>query len=195
MDWFRLAQKPTRRWVRFVNKALPRRRLSVKQTLLINNWQPEDEVLQPCSTELDTAPAVHDPLQCPACPFLASTSKGLQVHYDSEHAVQGSTLTTVGVGTCPFCQKVFVFRKEKSRHRCPMKLHTLEDVEHMRAYPSAVTLARTLSVSPSRWVLFTTGAGPFRARRFSRGGGLLFATNPPCPLLQMLNCTDLSPPR
>ena len=88
MDWFRLAQKPTRRWVRIVNKALPRRR------------------------ELGTAAAVHDPLQCPACSFLASTSKGLQVHYDSEHAVQGTTLTTVGLELAGSVSRCLCFKRK-----------------------------------------------------------------------------------
>ena len=65
-----------------------------------------------------------------------------------------------------------MFRKEKSRHGCPMKPHTLEDVEHMRAYPSAVTLARTLSESPSRWVLFTDGAGPVPGKALFAGWGV-----------------------
>ena len=167
MDRFRLAQKPTRRWVHIVNKAPPRRRLSLQQTLLINNWQPGDEVPQPAPPNWAPPLPYMTRYSARLALFLASTSKGLQVHYDSEHLVQG----TVGVGTCPFCLKVFVFRKKKSRHRCPMKPHTLEDVEHMHAYPSAVTLARTLSESPSRWVLFTDGAGAVPGKALFAGWG------------------------
>ena len=38
MDWFRLAQKPTRNWIKIVNAALPRARLSASQTLQVNAW-------------------------------------------------------------------------------------------------------------------------------------------------------------
>ena len=46
MDWFRLAQKPTRNWVRIVVDALPRSKLSAKQVKLLNAWQHGDSLLQ-----------------------------------------------------------------------------------------------------------------------------------------------------
>ena len=46
LDWFRLAQKPTRNWIRIVNGALPRSRPSVYQTKQISKWKPGKPLLQ-----------------------------------------------------------------------------------------------------------------------------------------------------
>ena len=59
-------------------------------------------------------------------------------------------------------QKAFVFCKQKSRHCCPMKPHTFENVEHS-AYPSSATLAHTMSES--------RGAEPVPGRAFFAGWG------------------------
>ena len=164
MDWFRLAQKPTRNWVRMVNQVLPRSRLSVRQVLQVNQWQPGDAVPDAGQTPPAIAPLSSNPLQCPACPFVADTSKGLQVHYDSFHAIQDDSLTTVGVGACPHCHQQFVFRKDRLRHRCPKKPHTLHDVETMLNYPTVVQSAPVNLSVLCRWAMFTDGAGPVEGR-------------------------------
>ncbi|CAE7713008.1 unnamed protein product [Symbiodinium sp. CCMP2592] len=46
MDWFRLAQKPTKNWIRLINQALPRTRLSSKQCVILDRWKVGDPVLQ-----------------------------------------------------------------------------------------------------------------------------------------------------
>ena len=46
MDWFRLAQKPTKNWIRLINQALPRTRLSSRQCMLLDSWKAGDPVLQ-----------------------------------------------------------------------------------------------------------------------------------------------------
>ena len=83
MDWFRLAEKPTRNWVRMLNQVLPRSWLSARQVLQVNQWRPGDAVPDAVQIPPAVAPLSSNPLQCPACQFVADTSKGLQVHYDS----------------------------------------------------------------------------------------------------------------
>ena len=68
MDWFRLAQKPTRNWLKLVNQALPRPRLSVKQTLAINAWSPGDPIPDWATPAASAAPSqgvAQQSLQCP----------------------------------------------------------------------------------------------------------------------------------
>ena len=116
MDWFRLSQQPTRRWLRIVNTALPRARLSARQTLMVNAWRPGNPVLErKAKVPHDTAPlhCLSSSLACPACPFVAKSSKGLQVHYDSARAIQDRSLTSVGIGSCPDCGFVFVFARDR----------------------------------------------------------------------------------
>ena len=163
MDWFRLAQKPTRHWIAIVDEALPRVRLSARQTLVLNSWQPGDAI--PSIAPRDPSSSAkkrpsRDQLKCPACPFVASTAKGLQVHYDSHHAILGDNLTTVSVGHCPFCFQPFVFERDKPRHKCPLKPQTLEDIGHMRSLPSEPSSVQVNGANVSHWRIFTDGAGP-----------------------------------
>ena len=163
MDWFRLAQKPTRNWLKMVNTVLPRANLSVRQTLLVNAWRPGDPVQQgpTMNNNISTGASSRDPLQCLACPFKADSSRGLQVHYDSVHAIDD------GVGKCPLCSQTFVFARDISRHRCPAKAQTLENLEKLQSLPSQALDLESLQ----GWDLYTDGSGMAEGRSFAGSGG------------------------
>ena len=121
MDWFRLAQTPTRNWIKIICNVLPRSRLSAKQILRINNWKVGDPVIKwepqpkvPCAL----IKKVSNTLECPACPFVADNTRALQVHYDGQHAVQQAGVTTMLVARCKHCGKPFVHKRDLLRHRC-----------------------------------------------------------------------------
>ena len=178
MDWFRLAQKPTRVWIQTINEALPRHRPSALQTKKISLWRPGEPTLQwspnrtnstSCASSAMPPP---NPLQCPVCPFVASSARGLQVHYDGEHAVQGGNVTTVQVGSCPLCHQAFVHVRDKKRHKCPNKPHALDDLANMRQYPTAPTIPAVPVASVEVWRIFTDGAGPQKGVTNTAGWGV-----------------------
>ena len=119
MDWFRLAQKPTSQWLSILNTKLPRSKPSSEQVLVINQWKPGDDLPSP-PTPIPDPPLVFEPCSdddlepvdncwsCPACPFLASSAKGLQSHYDNTHAPSDPSVTTMFKSTCPTCSQVFL---------------------------------------------------------------------------------------
>jgi ribonuclease HI len=164
MDWFRLAQKPTRNWINIIDQALPRQRLPRNQVAQLNAWSPGDPLPssnEQANTEADPATGSAEPLalQCPACSFTAPTARSLQVHYDGVHAVQHDNLTTVSHSRCPKCLFLFVFAKDRFRHKCPTMPHSAEELEQAGQTPSRPELPTLECSEPTRWILFTDGSG------------------------------------
>ena len=167
MDWFRLAQKPTRNWFKIVDEALPRLRLSATKSLALDQWRPGQPVnvpRVPAAKSSASTPSNQDSpsFKCPACNFQGENARALQIHYDNEHAIQGGNLTTVDVGQCPLCLKTFVYQREKKNHRCPTKPQTLEEVEKMQEYPTVPTALDWSAVDVSSWQIYTDGSGPVK---------------------------------
>ena len=119
MDWFRLAQKPTGNWLRLLDQVIPRSKPSRSYQTSLNSWKVGDELLSPSRK----AAPIHapitvatNPLKCPVCDFVATTARGLQVHYDGQHAVGDASFLTVGHSRCPLCSQLFVFGRDAKKH-------------------------------------------------------------------------------
>ena len=166
MDWFRLAQKPTGRWLQLVHQNLPRSKPSRKRQAEIDAWRIGHPILPAISgssvqaPKSETSPSNVSSLQCPACPYTATTPRGLQVHYEGQHAVSDNTLITVGHSRCSFCNQLFVFARDVPRHECPAKVNSLAELEASSANSRRLNLPVFESDVVERWLLFVDGSGP-----------------------------------
>ena len=112
------------------------------------------------------------PTQPPTMPRVSLSGvvgQGPTVHYDGEHAIKGYNLTTVQVGSCPLRSPVFVYERDRKRHQCPNKPHSLEDLEKMQSHPSGATAVQVpiASVQESLETVLMESGGLPTAPNFS----------------------------
>ena len=178
MDWFRLAQKPTGNWLQILDQALPRSKPSRQYQSSLNSWKVGDAILSPPRYAVSSrkpATGNRNPLKCPVCDFTATTARGLQVHYDGQHAVGDASLLTVGHSRCPLCSQLFVFGRDARKHRCPAKVHTLEALEKIHSEKPALCQPDFDMENLSGWSLHVDGSGP-HDDVINAGGGVAIWT-------------------
>lgn len=193
LDWFRLAQKPTSRWLQLLNSHLPRAKPSKDQLKNIDHWRPGMSLpAAGCPAPSAAPPPLVDPASdgeednpetvwsCPACPFIAETARGLQNHYDNIHTPADRDVTTVYHSSCPLCKVVFVTAREAKRHKCPSLVH---HVDNLPALPApAVTASALTPAQISGWAIYTDGSGPVNNSEWAGWGAAIWSHPVSCPL-------------